>query len=186
MSKVSLPKGYRGIISQSHNSPLSLRIYIIKIYLYLVYYTCTYNRSELNSKSFQTPVQPWVLSHSIVGWLYKVKAYYKMILNLISGNLVSWTRSLWLLLPSMQQQQVFTVMFNTHFLVHPQQQTVSCRASLSRVKIHYGRMNTRGSRLNGMVYQLTRICTKMPQLTPECLRQQNHASQTGEGQLQCY
>lgn len=102
MSKVSLPKGYRRIISQSHNSPLSLRIYIIKIYLYLVYYTCTYNRSELHSKSFQTPVQPWVLSHSIVGWLYKVNAYYKMILNLISGNLVSWTRSLWLLLPSMQ------------------------------------------------------------------------------------
>lgn len=27
---------------------------------------------------------------------------------------------------------------------------------------------------------------QMPQLTPECLRQQNHASQTGEGQLQCY
>lgn len=75
MSKVSLPKGYRRIISQSHNSPLSLRIYTIKIYLYLVYYTCTYNRSELHSKSFQTPIQPWVLSHSIVGWLYKVKAF---------------------------------------------------------------------------------------------------------------
>lgn len=76
-------------------------------------------------------------------------------------------------------------MFNTHFLVHPKKQTVSCRASFkpSQDSLRQDEYERQPAWMAWFISWPCRLCTRMPQLTPECLRQQNRASQTGEGQL---